>query len=131
MNSALYTLSDISLLRSLPASTDPPVGLTREQQARVEDLPWGLVRGGRRTELGDYVVALVAEREARAADNEQAIRVALFDLPIGIRRDEETGDLRFDLLGQRVGDRDPILAVCAALIAAVGVAEALSERSTS
>lgn len=64
MSNPALNLADLSLLRALPASTEPPIGLTREQQARAEDLPWGLIRGGRRTELGDYVLTLVEERDA-------------------------------------------------------------------
>lgn len=66
------TEGDLAFLKSLPASTEPPTGGTREQRSRIENLPWGLVRDGRRTDLGDFVVAqadalVAAERERDGA----------------------------------------------------------------
>lgn len=69
---AALNKTDLDFLASLPASTAEPTGHTREQQRRAEDLPWGLVREGRRTDLGDLVVAQQADLERMSADLEEA-----------------------------------------------------------
>jgi len=79
--------ADIDFLRSMPASTEPPSSGTREQRQRAEDLPWGLVREGRRTDLGDLVVAMFD----RVASLEAARTAARDELD---RARQEVGDLR-------------------------------------
>lgn len=78
MSNAL-TPDDIDFLRSLPASTEPPIGGTREQRQRAEDLPWGLIRECRRTDLGDFVVAQadsIAKLRDQILDYQQELHIA-------------------------------------------------------
>lgn len=78
MSDAL-TPDDIDFLRSLPASTDSPIGGTREQRRRADDLPWGLLRECRRTDLGDFVVAQansIAKLRDQILDYQQSLHVA-------------------------------------------------------
>lgn len=84
---AALSAADIAFLRSMPASTEPPSSGTREQRQRAEDLPWGLVREGRRTDLGDWVVAM----SDRVASLEAARTAARDDLD---KARQEVGDLR-------------------------------------
>lgn len=65
---AALSKTDLDFLASLPASTAEPTEGTREQRRRAEDLPWGLLRQGRRTDLGDFVVAQQADLERLTAE---------------------------------------------------------------
>lgn len=61
------TTDDLAFLRLLPGSTEPPIEGSREQRARADRLPGGLLHRGRRTPLGDLVVSLAERAEAAEA----------------------------------------------------------------
>lgn len=60
--------TDLAFLAACPASSAEPIYGTPEQRRWAENLPWGLLRQGRRTDLGDFVVAQQAALERLTAE---------------------------------------------------------------
>lgn len=65
--SIVFAADDLAFLRSLPGSTEPPIEGSRDQRARADRLPAGLLHRGRRTPLGDVVVSMAERADAAEA----------------------------------------------------------------